>query len=111
MHYLAHAAPGHHYFHVVIIVVLPLIRVSVRTFFRRRSKNVLEDERDHTIACIGARWSNLILWVGLLVIMTLYWDHGMHSAGTLNGLIFHLLLPAGVVSHHPRARRAQDNAA
>ena len=96
VHYLVHAAPGHHYFHAVIIVVL-LLFISVRTFFRRRSKNVVEDERDHSIACIGARWSNLILWVGLLVIMTLYWDHGMHSAEMLNGLIFHLLLLAGVV--------------
>ena len=96
VHYLMHAAPGQHYFHVVIILLL-LLFVSVRSFFRWRSKNVVEDERDESIACVGARWSNLILWAGLLVIMALYWDHGMHSAAMLIGLIFHLLLLAGVV--------------
>ena len=95
VHYLMHAAPGRHYFHVVVILLL-LLFVSVRTFFRRRSKNVVEDERDRSIACVGARWSNVILWVGLLFIMALYWDHGMHSAAMLIGLIFHLLLLAGV---------------
>jgi hypothetical protein len=96
-HYLQHAAPGHRYFHVFIIVLLVLF-AFVRTLVRRRSGNVVEDERDRSIAAIGARWSNIILWLGLVVIMVAYWDHGsLHSADLLIGILFHLLLLAGLV--------------
>src|SRR5438034_688281 len=69
-HYLLHSHPGHHYFHALILVLLFLF-ASVRTFFRRRSGNVVEDERDRSIAAIGARWSNIILWFGLIIILVL----------------------------------------
>ena len=96
-HYLQHAAPGHRYFHVFIIVLLLLFGL-VRTLVRRRSGNVVEDERDRSIACIGARWSNVILWMGLIVIMVAYWDHGsLRSAELLVGLLFHLLVLAALV--------------
>lgn len=95
-HFLAHAGPGHHFFHAVVIVLL-LLFASVRFFVRRRSANVVEDERDLAVATIGTRWSNLILWLGLVTILVLYWDHGsMRSANYLVGILFHLLLLAGV---------------
>jgi hypothetical protein len=57
---------------------------------------VLEDERDQSIAATGARWSNAILWLGLVLILVLYWDHGsVRSANFLVGILFHLLVLAG----------------
>jgi len=86
-----------HYFHAVLLVLL-LIFGSVRMIARRRSGNVVEDERDRTIAGIGARWSNIILWVGLVFILVLYWDNGtLRSANFLIGILFHLLVLAGSV--------------
>jgi hypothetical protein len=94
-HYLVHSGPGHHYFHAVVLALLFLFGF-VRIFARRRSASVVEDERDRSIACIGARWSNLILWIGLILILVLYWDHGsMHSAHFIVNIVFHLLLLAG----------------
>jgi uncharacterized membrane protein len=96
-HFLQHSAPGHHYFHALLIVLLFLF-ASVRTFYRRRSATVVEDERDRSIAAVGARWSNIILWIGLVLILILYWDHGsMRSANFLIAIIFHLLVLAGLV--------------
>jgi hypothetical protein len=95
-HYLVHAGPGRHYFHALIVGLL-LVFGSVRFVARRRAGNVVKDERDRSIASIGARWSNVILWVGLVVILVLYWDHGsLRSASLIIGLIFHLLLLAGI---------------
>ena len=94
VHFLVHAGPGHHYFHAVILAVL-LVFGSISFAARRRAGNV--DERDRSIAAIGARLSNIILWVGLVLILVLYWDHGsIHSAHLVIGLIFHLLLLAGI---------------
>ncbi len=94
--------PGHHYFHALILGLL-LVFGSVRFVARRRAGNVVgagsvvEDERDRSIASIGARWSNVILWVGLVLILVLYWDRGsIRSAAFVIGLIFHLLLLAGI---------------
>ena len=96
VHVLAHAGPGHHYFHAVILAVL-LVFGSISFAARHRTGAVVEDERDRSIAAIGTRWSNIILWVGLVLIMVLYWDHGsIHSAAFVIGLIFHLLLLAGI---------------
>jgi hypothetical protein len=96
-HFLVHSGPGHHYFHALLIVLLFLF-ASVRIWLRRRSGNVVEDERDRSIASVGARWSNTILWLGLIVILVMYWDHGsMRSAGYLIGILFHLLVLAGSV--------------
>jgi uncharacterized membrane protein len=96
-HLLVHSGPGHHYFHALVLVLLFLF-ASVRTFFRRRSGSVVEDERDRSIAAIGSRWSNIILWLGLVAIFILYWDHGsMRSANFLIGILFHLLVLAGSV--------------
>ncbi len=96
VHYLAHSGPGHHYFHALLIILLFLF-ATVRIFFRRGSGNVVEDERDRAIAGLGARWSNNILWIGLVVILVMYWDHGdLRSANHLIGLLFHLMLLAGV---------------
>ena len=96
-HFLHHAAPGRHYFHALLLVLLFLF-ASVRTFFRRRSASVIEDERDRSIAAVGARWSNIILWLGLVLILILYWDHGsMRSANFLIAVLFHLLVLAGLV--------------
>ena len=94
-HYLVHQQPGQHWFHAVI-VGLALLFASFRMFLRRGSGNVVEDERDQQIAAIGTRWSNLILWIGLVVILVMYWDHGgLRSKDFIVGLIFHLLLLAG----------------
>jgi hypothetical protein len=96
-HFLVHSGPGHHYLHAVLLVLLFLF-ATVRTIFRRRSGGVVEDERDRSIAAIGSRWSNIILWLGLVVILVLYWDHGdMHSAHFLINVLFHLLVLAGSV--------------
>ena len=96
-HFLQHSAPGHHYFHALLLVLL-LLFVSFRMFFRRGSGGVVEDERDRSIAAIGSRWSNIILWLGLVAILVLYWDHGsMRSANFLIGILFHLLVLAGLV--------------
>jgi hypothetical protein len=93
-HYLVHSHPGHHYFHALLLILLFLF-ASVRLFFRRR--NIIEDERDRTIAAIGARWSNFILWLGLVIILVLYWDHGsLRSANFLIAVLFHLLVLAGL---------------
>lgn len=47
---------------------------------------------------MGARWSNTILWLGLVVILVMYWDHGsVRSANFLIGILFHLLVLAGSV--------------
>ena len=95
-HYLVHSSPGHHYFHALLLILLFLF-ASVRMFFRRR--NVIEDERDRTIAAIGARWSNFILWLGLVSILVLYWDHGdLRSSNFLIAVLFHLLVLAGITS-------------
>src|ERR1700730_3693504 len=95
--FLVHSGPGHHYFHALLLVLLFLF-ASVRTFFRRGSGSVVEDERDRSIAAIGSRWSNIILWLGLVAILVLYWDHGsMRSANFLIGILFHLLVLAGSV--------------
>jgi O-antigen ligase len=97
VHFLNDAPPGHHYLHALILGLL-LVFGSISFVARRRSGNVVEDERDRSIAAIGTRWSNTILWVGLVLIMVLYWDHGsIHSAAFVIGLIFHLLLLAGIV--------------
>jgi uncharacterized membrane protein len=96
LRYLGNSAPGNHYLHAVLIVLLFLF-ASVRTFVRWRSRNVIEDERDRAVAAIGTRWSNNILWAGLLVIFVLYWDHGsVQSASFLIGLLFHLLVLAAL---------------
>jgi len=96
MHYLVHSAPGHHYLHAVLIVLLFLF-ASVRGFVRWRSKSVIEDERDRAVASIGTRWSNNILWLGLVIILVLYWDLGnMRSASFLITILFHLLLVAAL---------------
>ena len=96
-HFLVHSGPGHHYFHALLLVLLFLF-ATVRMFLRRRSGNVVEDERDRSIASIGARWSNFILWLGLVIILVLYWDHGsMRSANFLIGILFHLLVLAASV--------------
>jgi uncharacterized membrane protein len=95
-HYLQHAAPGHHYFHALILILLFLFG-SVR-LLARRSSSVVEDERDRSIASMGARWSNLILWVGLIVVLVLYWDDGrMLSVKFMVAVLFHLLVLAGCV--------------
>ena len=94
--FLVHSGPGHHYFHAVLLVLLFLF-ASVRTFVRRRSRNVVEDERDRAVASIGTRWSNIILWLGLVLILVMYWDHGsMRSANFLIDVLFHLLILAGL---------------
>jgi uncharacterized membrane protein len=94
-HFLVHAGPGHHYFHAVLLVLIFLF-ASVRTFVRRRSSSVIEDERDRAVASIGTRWSNIILWIGLVAILVMYWDHGgVRSASFLIGILFHLLVLAG----------------
>jgi len=96
LRYLMYSAPGNHYLHAVLIVMLFLF-ASVRTFARWRSRNVIEDERDRAVAAIGTRWSNNILWAGLLVILVLYWDHGsVRSASFLISILFHLLLLAAL---------------
>jgi uncharacterized membrane protein len=96
-HFLLHSGPGHHYFHALLLVLL-FVFGSVRLLVRRRSGNVVEDERDRSIANIGARWSNIILWLGLILILVLYWDHGtLRSANFLIDILFHLLVLAGFV--------------
>jgi hypothetical protein len=96
VHFLVHAGPGHHYLHALLLGLL-LVFGSVRFVARRRAGNVVEDERDRSIAAIGTRWSNVILWLGLVLILVLYWDHGsLRSANFIIGLIFHLLLLAGI---------------
>jgi len=96
-HFLVHSGPGHHYFHALLLVLL-FVFGAVRLLARRRSGNVVEDERDRSIAGIGARWSNIILWLGLILILVLYWDHGtLRSADFLIGVLFHLLVLAGLV--------------
>jgi uncharacterized membrane protein len=94
--FLAHTTPGHHYFHAVLLVLLFLF-ATVRIFVLRRSSKVVEDERDRAVAAIGTRWSNMVLWLGLIVILVLYWDHGsFRSANFLIGILFHLLVLAGL---------------
>ena len=96
-HYLVHSGPGHHYFHALVLILLFLFG-TIRIIARRRSGNVVEDERDRSIASIGARWSNIILWLGLVIILILYWDHGsMNSAHFIIGILFHLLVLAASV--------------
>lgn len=96
-HYLVHAGPGHNYFHALLIFV-GLSFASMRTVFRRGSGNVVEDERDEQITALGTWWSNMILWVGLLSILVMYWDNGgVRSPGKLVGILFHLLVLAGLV--------------
>lgn len=94
-HFLVHARPGHHYFHALLIGIL-IVFLGIRLLVRFRSRSVLEDERDSAIAAIGTRWSNLTLWLGIVVLLVLYWDHGsVASAHLLIGLLFHLLVLAG----------------
>lgn len=96
LRYLAHSAPGNHYLHAVLIVLLFLF-ASVRGVVRWRSRSVIEDERDRAVASLGTRWSNNILWLGLVMILVLYWDSGsVRSASFLIGILFHLLLVAAL---------------
>jgi hypothetical protein len=95
-HFLVTAPPGHHFLHAVLLIVL-LLFVSFRTILRRGSGNVVQDERDRSIAALGTRWSNLILWIGLVLILVTYWDHGsLRSPHLLIGLLFHLLVLAAL---------------
>ena len=96
VHFLMYTPPGHHFFHAVVLIAL-LLFASFRLLLRRGSGNVVEDERDRQIGALGTWWSNLILWVGLVVMLVLYWDHGGLGRGNLIGVIFHLLLLAGLV--------------
>jgi hypothetical protein len=97
IHFIAHQPPGGRGFHVLVLVLI-LLFASFRTLLRRRSGNVVEDERDRLIAAIGTRWSNLILWIGLVAILVMYWDHGaLHSQGFMIGIVFHLLVLAAAV--------------
>ena len=85
------------HFHALLLALLFLF-ASARTFFRRRSGSVVEDERDRSIAATGSRCSNIILWLGLVAILILHWDHGsMRSAHFLIGIVFRLLVLAGWV--------------
>jgi hypothetical protein len=95
LHFLNNTPPGHHFFHAVVLVVI-LLFASFRMLLRRGSGNTVQDERDRQIAAIGTRWSNFILWVGLVVILVMYWDHGGLGKGLMIGIIFHLLLLAGL---------------
>ena len=95
LHFLNDTPPGHHFFHAVLLGVL-LVFASFRMILRRGSGNVVQDERDRQIAALGTRWSNFILWVGLVVILVMYWDHGGVGKGLMIGIIFHLLLLAGL---------------
>jgi len=95
LHFLNNTPPGGHWFHAVLLVVI-LVFASFRLIMRRGSGNVVQDERDRQIAAIGTRWSNMILWLGLVVILVMYWDHGGVGKGLMIGLIFHLLLLAGL---------------
>jgi uncharacterized membrane protein len=95
-HHVQHSAPGHHFLHGFVFILLFLF-ASVRFIARRSSSNVVEDERDRSIATIGTRWSNVILWIGLVLILVVYWDHGtLRSPALLIGILFHLLVLAGV---------------
>jgi hypothetical protein len=96
LHFLNNTPPGHHFFHAVVLIAL-LVFGSFRLLMRRGSGNVVQDERDRQIAAIGTRWSNTILWLGLVIMMVMYWDHGGMQKGFLIGLIFHLLVLAGIV--------------
>jgi hypothetical protein len=50
------------------------------------------------IAAMGTRWSNMILWIGLVAMLVMYWDHGgLHSQSHIMDIIFHLLLLAAIV--------------
>jgi hypothetical protein len=95
LHFLNNTPPGHHFFHAVLLGVL-LLFASFRLLMRRGSGNVVQDERDRQIAAIGTRWSNMILWLGLVVILAMYWDHGGVGKDLVIGLIFHLLILAGL---------------
>ena len=95
LHFLNDTPPGHHFFHAVVLGVL-LVFASFRMILRRGSGNVVQDERDRQIAALGTRWSNMILWLGLVVILVMYWDHGGLGKGLMIGIIFHLLLLAGL---------------
>lgn len=95
VHFLMYTPPGHHFFHAVVLIAL-LLFASFRLLMRRGSGNVVQDERDAHIAAIGTRWSNVILWVGLVVILVWYWDHGDLGRAHMIGIIFHLLLLAAV---------------
>jgi hypothetical protein len=93
-HYLVHQPPGQHWFHAVILGLI-LLFAAFRMLLRRRSGNTVQDERDRSIAAIGTRWSNVILWVGLVAMLVMYWDHGgLHSKDLMVGIIFHLLVLA-----------------
>lgn len=95
-HFLQHTKPGHHYFHALVIVLLAVF--GIVRILASRSGSVVQDERDRAIAALGARWSNITMWLGLLVILTLYWDRGsLHSTGFLIGILFHLMVLAGSV--------------
>jgi len=96
VHFLMYTPPGHHWFHAVVLGAL-LLFASFRLLMRRGSGNVVQDERDRQIAAIGTRWSNAILWVGLVVMLVVYWDHGPYDKAHMIAVIFHLLLLAGVV--------------
>jgi len=96
-HFLVHSGAGGHWFHALLLGLI-LLFASFRTLLRRRSGNVVEDERDRLIAGIGTWWSNLILWIGLVAILVMYWDHGkLHSQGHMIDIIFHLLVLAAAV--------------
>jgi multisubunit Na+/H+ antiporter MnhB subunit len=97
IHFIAHQPPGGRGFHVLVLVLI-LLFASFRTLLRRRSGNVVEDERDRSIAAIGTRWSNVILWIGLVAILVAYWDHGaLRSQAHMIGIVFHLLVLAALV--------------
>jgi uncharacterized membrane protein len=96
-HYLVHSHPGGHWFHALLIGLI-LLFASFRLILRRGSGNVVQDERDRLIAAMGTRWSNMILWIGLVAMLVMYWDHGgLHSQGHIMDILFHLLLLAAIV--------------
>ena len=92
IHFLVHSQTGNHWSHAVILGLI-LLLLFFQFIARRGSGNTVLDERDRRIRSLGDQWGLAILYIGILITLVAYWDHGaLQSAHHLIGLLFHLLI-------------------
>jgi hypothetical protein len=91
IHFLRHAAPGTYPVRWVPLFA-GFLFACYRSNYRRKSGDVVTDERDDMIDGIGGRWSNMALSIGIGSILIMFWEHGRpDNVRHLIDLLFYLL--------------------
>jgi hypothetical protein len=96
IHFIRVAPPGTYSIHAILLFVAMLLFLY-RSFYHRRSGDIVTDERDAMISGLGAQWGNLILAVGVASILVMFWEHGRPESvqRMVDRLFFLLMLSIG----------------